>query len=103
MPAISVSDVPAQERYVIEADDAEVGFVTYRLDGGVIALMHAEVDYSKRDQGLASRLIEFALDDARSRGLAVLPFCPFVRSYIADHAADYLDLVPADARGRFGL
>jgi uncharacterized protein len=103
MSAISVSDVPAEGRYVIEAGGGEVGFVSYQFDGGRIALMHAEVDYSKRNQGFASRLIEFALDDARARGLPVLPFCPFVRSFIADHAAEYLDLVPADARGRFGL
>jgi predicted GNAT family acetyltransferase len=103
MSAISVADVPAQSRYVIEADGAEVGFVTYELDGDRIALMHAEVKYSKRNQGLASRLIEFALDDARSQGLSVLPYCPFVRSYVAEHADEYLDLVPANARRRFGL
>jgi predicted GNAT family acetyltransferase len=38
----------------------------------------------------------------RRRGLRVLPFCPFVRSYIARHS-EYLDLVPEKQRAAFGL
>lgn len=43
-----------------------------------------------------------ALDDARERGLAVLPFCPFVRAHIQRHR-EYADLVPAARRGEFDL
>lgn len=32
----------------------------------------------------------------------MLPFCPFVNAWIGKHP-DYLDLVPADQRERFGL
>jgi hypothetical protein len=32
----------------------------------------------------------------------VLPFCPFIRRYIAEHG-DYLDLVPKSERERFAL
>jgi len=35
-------------------------------------------------------------------GLAVLPFCPFVRRFIAENAG-YADLVPEKDRQRFGL
>jgi uncharacterized protein len=41
--------------------------------------------------------VRTALAQARSDGLAVLPFCPFVRSYIAGHT-EYLDLVAEDLR-----
>ena len=34
--------------------------------------------------------------------LQVLPYCPFVRSWIAGHR-EYADLVPADRRSQFGL
>jgi predicted GNAT family acetyltransferase len=51
---------------------------------------------------LASKLVRTALSEARSDGLAVLPFCPFVRGYIAGHS-EYLDLVPEDTRARFEL
>jgi hypothetical protein len=39
----------------------------------------------------------------RGAGLAVLPFCPFVRAFIADHTGEYLDLVPEGYRSEFGL
>jgi hypothetical protein len=43
------------------------------------------------------------LDTVRERGQAVLPFCPFVRGYIAKHTEQYLDLVPVDLRPDFEL
>ncbi len=42
-------------------------------------------------------LVAFALGEARERGLAVLPFCPFVKAYIQRHR-EYVELVPADRR-----
>jgi hypothetical protein len=53
-------------------------------------------------RGLADRLIRFALDDARARGLAVLPFCPFVMAFIEGHR-EFEDLVPEEYRDKFGL
>ena len=50
--------------------------------------------------GLASQLIRSALDEARAAGREVLPFCPFVRSFIQRHPA-YVDLVRKPQR--FGL
>jgi hypothetical protein len=40
--------------------------------------------------------------DGDTAGESVLPFCPFVRSYIAGHD-EYLDLVPSEMRARFQL
>jgi predicted GNAT family acetyltransferase len=54
-------------------------------------------------QGVGGRLICAVLDTARNQHLTVLPFCPFVRGYIAKHPDDYLDLVPADLREHFEL
>jgi uncharacterized protein len=47
---------------------------------------------STKGRGLASHLVRFALDEARATGRIVLPFCPFVRSFIQRHPA-YVDLV----------
>lgn len=54
-------------------------------------------------QGLGTRLVTDALSEVRGAGLAVLPFCPFVRAFIADHTGEYLDLVPEGYRSEFGL
>jgi predicted GNAT family acetyltransferase len=40
-----------------------------------------EIDPRFEGQGLASKLIQTALSEARALGAAVLPFCPFVPSY----------------------
>ncbi len=98
----AVRDVPDRDRYEIRVDGLLAGHLDYLLRPGLIALAHTEVDERFEGHGLGSRLIRFALDDARQRQLAVLPFCPFVKSFIERHA-EYADLVPADMRARFGL
>ena len=74
----------------------------YHLRGQVISLNHSEVDDRFQGQGLASKLVRGVLDEARARGLEVLPYCPYVRSWIAKHP-DYADLVPPGRRAEFSL
>jgi predicted GNAT family acetyltransferase len=100
--SVEIVNEPEEERYSISADGEMAGFTQYRERPGGLAFVHTEIDDRFEGQGLGSRLISFALDDARSRGLAVLPFCPFVRSYIQRHR-EYADLVPEDQWSRFGL
>ncbi len=94
--------MPEQERYELSVDGEVAGFSIYRLRSELIAFVHTEVDERFQGQGLADRLIRFALEDARARGLAVLPFCPFVKAFIERHT-DFVDLVPASFRTQFGL
>jgi uncharacterized protein len=101
-PTITVGDIPERERYEVLVDGELAGFATYKARPEQITFKHTEIDDRFEGQGLASRLISFALDDARARGLAVLPFCPFVRAYIQRHR-EYVDLVPEGRRGEFEL
>jgi predicted GNAT family acetyltransferase len=89
---IAVTDNPEASRYEITVGGELVGFVTYRLSPGVISFLHAEVDPARERRGLGSRLVAGALEDARARGLAVRPVCPFVADYVESHPA-YADLV----------
>jgi uncharacterized protein len=98
----AVVDRPERERFEIAVGDEVAGFTEYRRHGGLIAFIHTEIAPEFEGRGLASRLIAAALDAAREEGLAVLPFCPFVRGYIARHH-EYLDLVPEAQRGNFDL
>jgi predicted GNAT family acetyltransferase len=100
--AVSIRDVPDESRYVMELDREPAGFAEYRLRPGAIVFMHTVVDPAFEGRGLGSRIAKFVLDDARRRGLAVVPACPFIRSYIESHP-DYRDLIPepkGDAQGR---
>jgi uncharacterized protein len=98
----TVVDVPERSRFEIRVDGDVAGFAEYRRRPGLIAFIHTLIDPRFEGRGLASQLVRTALSDARSDGLSVLPFCPFVRSYIGDHT-EYLDLVPEDMRDRFEL
>jgi uncharacterized protein len=78
------------------------GLAAYRMQPGLIAFVHTEVDDAFEGHGVGSILVREALDDARRRRLEVLPFCPFVNSFIEGHR-EYLDLVPGSRREEFGL
>ena len=98
----TVTDVPDRSRFEIEIDGAVVGFAQYRRRPGLIAFVHTEIEPGHEGEGLGSALVSAALDAARAEGVAVLPFCPFVRSFIDEHR-EYAGLVPTDRRAEFGL
>jgi predicted GNAT family acetyltransferase len=102
LPDVLVVDVPERSRFEIRVDGELAGFSEYRRRPGLIAFIHTLIDPRFEGQGLASELVRTVLSEARSHGLSVLPFCPFVRAYIADHT-EYLDLVPEDMRAKFEL
>lgn len=93
---------PERDRFTITVGGSEAGFAQYREQPGEIAFIHTETDPTQQGRGLASRLIAHALQDAQRRDLAVLPYCWFVRDYIASHR-EYVELVPEARRARFGL
>jgi predicted GNAT family acetyltransferase len=97
-----VTDDQTQSRYELRVKGELAGFLTYHLRGEQISLNHTELEPAFQGQGLATHLARFSLDDARERGLAVLPYCPYVTSWIKKHP-DFADLVPADRRAEFGL
>jgi predicted GNAT family acetyltransferase len=87
--------------------DRQLAVAEYRLREHAIFFIHTEVPHALEGQGIASRLIQVALEDARTRHLAVIPFCPFVAGYIRRHPdykaivhPDYLDLVEDEAQSR---
>jgi uncharacterized protein len=97
-----IADNPAASRYEIHVDGDLAGFVEYRLLGEAISLIHTEVEPAFQGAHLATVLARFSLDDARKRGLAVLPYCPYISAWIRKHP-EYTDLVPTDRRADFGL
>ena len=99
---LQVTDNPDQERYEIRVDGELAGFIQYHLKDGVITLMHTETDRRFRGHGVATHLVQSTLDAARERHLGVLPYCPFVRSWMTEHP-DYADLIPLDRRARFSV
>ena len=82
---VVVRDNPQAGRYELLVDGRLAGLATYVLSDGVMTIPHAEVQPRFEGRGLGSRLARFALDDARRRGLLVVPRCPFIAAYVARH------------------
>lgn len=99
----TVQDNPRENRYELVEGDSLLGFVSYQMKDGRIALTHTNIDPAHRGGGRGRQLVTEALADARRRGLPVLPYCPYVRSVVSQEAESYLDLVPVPEREQFGL
>jgi predicted GNAT family acetyltransferase len=97
-----VTDNATQSQFEVRVGGEPAGLVTYHRSGDLLSLLHTEVDDKFQGLGLAGTLARAALDSARERGLSVLPYCPYVASWIRKHP-DYSDLVPPERHEEFGL
>jgi len=96
-PRTQVRHDEAARRYTLWLDDETVGLADYVVTPHEVRFTHTEIDPRHRRQGLAGILIEYALDDWRTRSnLTVVPQCPYVARWVDDHA-EYQDLL---TRGR---
>ena len=101
-PEVTVRDNPQEGRYEVAVGASLAGYAEYRLEPDTIVFFHTEVFSEFGGQGLAGRLASQALADARGRGLAVIPECPFIRGYLRKHP-ELVGLVPEGRRAEFHL
>ena len=94
---LEVRHDPRQSRYTVWLGDETVGLADYTTTSTAVHFTHTEVNPAQRTHGLASILVEQALDDVRVHtDLAVVPECSYVAHWIDTHA-EYQDLL---TRGR---
>ncbi|HYM19964.1 MAG TPA: GNAT family N-acetyltransferase [Candidatus Kapabacteria bacterium] len=72
--------------------DGEFAYLDYELSPGVMALVHTFVPPAQRHQGIAFRIIHFAMEYAKANNLKVIPACPSVELYLEQHP-EYAELV----------
>jgi uncharacterized protein len=99
--ATELKDAADASRFELREDGELAAFIDYEWRRERLALVHTEAVPGGR-RGAVRELVAAVLDDARERGLEVLPYCPYVLKYITRHP-EYIDLVPPDRRARFGL
>ncbi len=80
----TVTNNKAANRFETEVDGHRA-VAEYKLNDRIITFTHTEVPRELEGQGVAKRLIQSALDHARSEKLLVVPLCQFVASYIKRH------------------
>ncbi len=95
---ITIRDNPEERRYETRIGEA-LAVVEYEREGNRITLVHTGVPKELEGHGIAGKLAQFALDDARQRGLEVVPVCPYIQSYLRRHP-DQMDVVAPDERNR---
>ncbi len=88
---LEVTNNAEQRRWQVEVD-GRLALIKYQERDGRVVYLHTEVPPELEGRGIAGAMARAALDDARARGLRVVPLCPFVASYIRRHPA-YADLV----------
>jgi len=90
--SFTVIDNPEAARYELRDGSTLAGIAAYQLRRDSIIFSHTKVSDAFEGQGLGGQLAREALDDARRRGLRVVPRCPFIADWIERHP-DYADLV----------
>lgn len=74
----------ALSRYELDVDGA-TAFANYRLSPGKVIITHTETPRALRGRGIASQLIQGALEQIRADGSKVVAGCGFVVDYLEKH------------------
>ncbi|GAA4097115.1 GNAT family N-acetyltransferase [Nonomuraea soli] len=90
--SVDIKDNPAESRFEIFVDGRFAGFAEYTLTEKTVTFTHTEIYDDFEGQGLAGKLVAFALDASRDTGLKVRPLCPYVARFIGKRP-EYQDLV----------
>ena len=78
---IQNEETESKGSYFVAVEGKKVGEMTYSKAGtDRIIIDHTEVDDSMRGTGLGVKMVRRAVDDAREKGISIVPLCPFARS-----------------------
>jgi uncharacterized protein len=85
-----VRDNKALSRFELDVDGG-VAFAIYQRTPSAVIITHTETPRSLRGRGIASHLVEGALQLIRAEGLKVVAGCGFVVDYLHKHP-EFADL-----------
>jgi len=94
MTDIQVTEVvDADDHFEARAADGTVlGATYYDVVDGAVVFTHTEVPTQYEGHGVASALVQGALDQVRAEGAEVVALCPYVKAWILRHP-DYKPLL----------
>ena len=62
-----------------------VAFLTYRVEGARLVIIHTEVPEAISGEGVGGELVASAVELAQRRNLTIVPRCPFARRWLSKH------------------
>lgn len=87
-----VKHEPTNNRYVLIQDNETIGVADYQVSDQEICFTHTQIDPDKRESGMASDLVQNALDDVRdTTDYRVVAECSYVAHWLDEHP-DYQGL-----------
>jgi uncharacterized protein len=86
-----VRDNKAQSRFELDVEGG-TAFANYRLTPSAVIITHTETPRALRGHGIASHLVEGALELIRADGRKVIAGCSFVVDFLREHP-EYGDMV----------
>ena len=86
-----VRDNKSLSRFELDVEGA-MAFANYRLAPGTVIITHTETPRALRGRGIASQLVQGALERIRDDGLKAVAGCGFVVDYLRKHP-EFADLV----------
>lgn len=73
-----------RERFYIGDQSDPIAFLDFEEEGDTMVITSTVVEPSARNQGLATELVDHAVNYARKNKLQIDPVCPFARDVIKD-------------------
>lgn len=79
-----LTDNTEEKQFEMKAEGG-TAVVEYELLGNKIIFTHTEVPKELEGKGIGSKIVKLALENIDSRGLKLIPLCPFTAQYIKRH------------------
>lgn len=101
MTDTEIHDNVEAHRYELPVEN-QTAVVIYNLSDRNLMITETLVPEALEGRGIASRMARQVIEDARDRGLLILPVCPFFAAYLQKHP-EQADVVHPTYRTILGL
>ena len=98
MSPTSIEHDTGGKRFFTRLDAGEAYLSYERPRQGVLDLQHTIVPPAEQGRGVGESLVRAALDFARENGERIIPTCPFVESWLAQHPGEGDGVVADESR-----
>lgn len=81
---MEVTNNPSASRYEL-ALEGGVAVADYRRHDDRLVITHVGVPPALQNKGIATSLMRGVVEDAKAKGLTIVPVCPFAVAYLKKH------------------
>lgn len=80
---IQQTEEAGKGKFYVEVDGVQLAEMAYHMSAdNVMVIEHTEVDESLKGKNVGKQLVHQGVEYARSKGIKILPLCPFANAVI---------------------